>query len=245
MNQVQKGVMSLDELMESTTPCSVESCAGSCGGSGGKSVYGFTGTSPPTNTNNATPALYRNIHWLFALLITAMLFTLGACNKQAKCPDGYDYSIQNSPPTMTQSAAAEDWCEAERTAVAAGVQDSIQSAQNVRDAIWPALNDPMAINSYYWSKFKYFPRPRDDFLDSVNSHISTTAQIFEDMPGHPNELNLRILQELCYVYRDDVVPGMVIKRDALTDCEKNVGIDEFEWVNDPCGGYWTSTRTKR
>ena len=43
----QKGVISLTELMENVTLGGVECSVGSCGGSGGTSVYGFIGTSPP------------------------------------------------------------------------------------------------------------------------------------------------------------------------------------------------------
>jgi len=186
----------------------------------------------------------NNIGWkvkVAFLSLIAMSLTIASCKKETNCPDGYNYDIQKNPPL--KSAMAEDWCEDERTAVEQGVTDSIQSAQHVRDAIYPALNDPKKINNTYWEIFDGFPSPKDDFVDSVNSHILAIDAFLEPRPDHPNGLNLRALQGFCYVYRDDVVPGMVIKRDALTECEKNVGIDEWKWVNDPCGGYWTSTKT--
>ena len=47
----QKGAMSLTELMENVTFCGAECSVGSCGSSGGTSMYGFTGTSPPILIN--------------------------------------------------------------------------------------------------------------------------------------------------------------------------------------------------
>ena len=166
-------------------------------------------------------------------IVVSFLFATG-CQKGTNCPDGYDHSIMTSPP---KSAMADDPCEEERNAVAVGMQDSIQSAQNVRDAIWPALNEPWNISDYYWLVFKFFPGPKDDFLDSVNLHISTTTQILEQYPEY-NALTLTSLRDFCYVYLDKV-EDMKIKRDALEECESNVGITEYEWVKDDCGGYWT------
>ena len=166
-------------------------------------------------------------------IVVSFLFATG-CKKGTNCPDGYDHSIMKSPPKY---AMADDPCEEERNAVEVGMQDSIQSAQNVRDAIWPALNEPQNISDYYWLTFKHFPRPKDDFLDSVNSHISTTTNILEWFPEY-NALTLKALQDSCYVYLNKV-EDMKIKRDALEDCESNVGITEYEWVKDDCGGYWT------
>jgi len=69
LNQVRQGLMTYEDLMASIkglSPCN-ETC-GTGGGSGGKAVYGYTGTSPPDSSKNL---------WTKSFLSIAATFLLG------------------------------------------------------------------------------------------------------------------------------------------------------------------------
>jgi hypothetical protein len=81
LHQVQKGLMSFDALMACATSCHAESCAGSMSNAGGKSIYGFTGTSPPAS----------RVFTIFVICILSLATLFPACKKPCnlKPKDGY------------------------------------------------------------------------------------------------------------------------------------------------------------
>ncbi|MCL2074576.1 MAG: hypothetical protein FWH18_11690 [Marinilabiliaceae bacterium] len=79
LNQVRQGLMTYESLMASVTglsPCN-EAC-GTGGGSGGKAIYGYTGTSPP-ETNKQL--------WYKSFLSIAATFLLGFMLVFVACED--------------------------------------------------------------------------------------------------------------------------------------------------------------
>ena len=172
-------------------------------------------------------------------IVVSFLFATG-CKKGTNCPDGYDHSIMTSPPKY---AMADDPCEEERNAV--NTADSLLTNiydPDVRNAIGPATN---GIENEVWGTFRdYFPQPYDpsnhvttDTIYGLRYAIRTLWKYY----GNPLPINgteIQILYDFCGT--DSI--GYDILQTALGDleeCENGVGITEYEWVKDDCGGYWT------
>ena len=169
-------------------------------------------------------------------IVVSCLFATG-CQKGTNCPDGYDHSIMKSPP---KSAMSDDPCEEERNAV--NTADSLLNqvyAWDVRNAIEPALYEPSDISSMYWGQFNA-GIPCETLLDSVGRHIIIIDYLWKTY-GNPlpsNDENIQILYDNCGIYLTGY-EDLETKKAALEECESNVGITEYEWVKDDCGGYWT------
>jgi len=196
---------------------------------------------------------YKNTHWLFAIFIATIIVFAASCSKkQNECPDGdadYYAALKKSPPvtntnTNTKSAATEDWCEEERTALETGVADSTAYANDVRAGFraMPAA-DATYLGNRYWQDFNLWPLPIEDLVDSTIVHRAITEgwwKLFGDPLPVPEDSLFRQLyiNGGYYLEQCDTMP---ILRYNYTDCLNNVGIDEWYW-NDwggPCGdGEW-------
>jgi len=100
---------------------------------------------------------------------------------------------------------------------------------------------------YYWRIYGNWPSPINNLGDSVIVHREVTEnwwELYGDPLPIPEDSIFRKLYNDggMYLTQCDTMP---ILREALTECEKNVGITEWEWVDDPCGGYWTTSNAKR
>ena len=167
-----------------------------------------------------------------AVVLFVVLYT--SCKKETHCPEGYNYDIQKNPPKSAMAAKSSDECEFERNERdTAEYRLNYVYAPNVRNAVEPALYEPDTIASFYWN---LFPGWKDiPFKDSVYLHTLTCQRILDDYPGH-NEFTLKALQEFCKTWTKGL-EDLQEKQSALDECE-SVGIIEYEWVKDECGGYW-------
>ena len=197
---------------------------------------------------------------LAALVIFALAIAVGCSKKQADCPDREYYEwLKNNKPTMSEwlkdnlqlkSAAEEDPCEDQRTALEQGVADSIQYASDVR-AGFLAMPDPSTnFGYYYWRDFDNWFLPRENLVDSTIIH-RIIAEIWWERYGDPLPVpsDDSLLRNLyndggMYLNQCDTMPTL---REDLKKCEDEnpVGIDELEWEdwNDGCGGgQWRTVR---
>ena len=172
-------------------------------------------------------------------IVLSFLFATG-CKKGTNCPDGYDHSIMTSPPKY---AMADDPCEEERNAV--NTADSLLTNiydPDVRNAIEPAEN---GIENAVWNSFRdYWGADYDPtnhtMIDTVYGLRYGIRLLWKDY-GNPLPINgaeIQILYDFCGT---DSIGYDVLQtaQSALEECESNVGITEYEWVKDDCGGYWT------
>jgi len=172
------------------------------------------------------------------LLASLMIFAISCSKKQKECPDGYNYSIQNNPPTK---AAASEYCQTEEDAYYTAVDDSAAYTIVVREKMHMGLTSPKDIQNAFWADFDYEYVSKETFSDTIERAMYV-IDLWKELNGgslHPtqNPETMGEFYESCTTYFDKC-DSLVIKWDAWQDCEKNVGIEEFEWVNDPCGGYW-------
>lgn len=211
-----------------------------------------TGSSRNTNPNlsgmnrslgNLSP---KRILMVLTVLAVIALATTG-CEKQHECPDGYNHDIRKNPP-MFMPAKSSDQCEFERNERDTAEYRLIYVYDpDVRNAIGPATNGPDGdISNLFWGNFcDYFPQPYDPsnftIRDTVNGARYAIRAIWKDY-GNPfpyNGAEIQTLYDFCGI--DSIgYDDLQTKQGALDDCENSVGIDEYEWVNDPCGGYWTT-----
>ena len=175
-----------------------------------------------------------------AALILIVVVASG-CKKETNCPDGYDYTIKNTPPKA--ALAKSDHCEDERIAYNTAVEDSTKNADILRAAVHPALYEPDDISGIYWNAFNSGYVPQGTLLDSAERHILVVndwLSLLDPFPYNDSTLKLLLKYSIYYVdtcyYTDSV-------RLALEKCENDVGIDEWIWVSDECGGYWTTSKS--
>ena len=126
----------------------------------------------------------------------------------------------------------DDPCDPLRVEVAGLVDDTARLAHGIRgDTLHAALHDPFDISITYWKAFNTFPRPRDDFPDSVHSHILAIEEMFNTCPPeyheYLNPLNMSILLESCesYLEKDSI---LVVRQAELEECE-----DEHSGIHIP------------
>ena len=171
-------------------------------------------------------------------IVVSFLFATG-CKKGTNCPDGYDHSIMKSPPKY---AMADDPCEEERNAVNIAVQDSAYWTNVVREKHYTALTEPKDIQDIFWADFNFEYVSGKTFIDTLTRSmyvIDLWKEMFDGtLPPTRNPETMEAFYESC-VTQLDKNATVAEKRDALTECESNVGITEYEWVKDDCGGYWT------
>ena len=170
-------------------------------------------------------------------IVVSFLFATG-CKKGTNCPDGYDHSIMTSPPKY---AMADDPCEEERNAVMQSEADSAAWTQYVRDR-FADIDTTVILRPYFWNSFdnRWPQLPRNNIFDSAVLTRLTAEWLWENkgnpLPVNDNELRLAYNGSGRLIGTCDT---LIINRGLLEQCESNVGITEYEWVKDDCGGYWT------
>ncbi|MCL2041685.1 MAG: hypothetical protein FWG84_06575 [Bacteroidales bacterium] len=175
-------------------------------------------------------------------IVVSFLFATG-CKKGTNCPDGYDHSIMKSPPKSAMAAKSSDQCEFEWNEYQKA--DSLLTYvyhPDVRNAIGPATN---GIEAEVWGRFQgYFEQPYDPsnftITDTVKGVRYAIRVLWKDY-DNPLPINgdeIQILYDFCGT--DSIgYDVMQEKYGAWYDCDNGVGITEYEWVKDDCGGYWT------
>jgi hypothetical protein len=185
---------------------------------------------------------------LLAVLVLCVLAAGNtSCKKETNCPEGYNYDIQKNPPKSVNAAKSSDECDFERNEYQKA--DSLLTYvyhPDVRIAIGAATN---GIEAEVWGTFRgYFPKPYDPSnhvtMDTVYGLRFAIRAMLNGYDPYPiNDAELKILYNFCgtdSIGYDD----MQTKYTALEDCENGVGIPEYEWVKDDCGGYWTTKTSK-
>ena len=177
---------------------------------------------------------------LAALILIAVV--VSGCKKESNCPDGYDYTIKNNPPKA--ALAKSDHCEDERIAYNTAVEDSIGGAQAVIDGRQALFESD--IGAFFNNAYSYYSQLNNmnNMIDTAKCIMQAIEALWEDY-GNPLPKCQELVEE---VYNDceefiEKCRILVIRREELEECENDVGIDEWIWVEDECGGYWTSSKS--
>ena len=170
-------------------------------------------------------------------IVVSFLFATG-CKKGTNCPDGYDHSIMKSP---SKYAMADDPCEEERNAVDQARSDSTEYANGFRPVMYTVMYDLGGVSDVFCSEFNTPPYcvTLPDSADRCKTIVIRWRNVYGDpLPMH-NETFCELFDN-ADVYLNGCI-DLEDKDAALKKCEDEnpVGITEYEWVKDECGGYWT------
>jgi len=175
------------------------------------------------------------------LCIGALLVLVSvACTKQTNCiPGAKSYA---NPDGGMKKSSKNDPCAGERAALAEADSLLYQVyGPDVRNAVYPALYDPIDYSTEYWSGFNGSGLVFPTLLDSAKRHIFLIEGLWSiSNPFYVNDENLRKLHGKCEIYVIGHADFMT-KDSLLNDCEKvSVWEPTLTFICN-AKGYWQAT----